>query len=222
MSVNNSLKNLMELDFEPIRRDKYFGFYDWFCDDSLLKDKSEKLIDKLKSILEVNNKIDIDKTYVFFKNNCPCVGTLYDDFRICNLENGDVLFTVKVCNPNDNNLSSVWSYENYFHKPVIRGYWSDIIDYFKKPSDINKKFAVMSVDISSTSNFESTLIQITHTKQYALDIAYEYIKQKCLESEKQYGMKMVIDDTGLCAKSMYGLYGIKMTIQEIDMDIINI
>jgi hypothetical protein len=126
----------MELDFEPIRCDPYYGFYDWFCKDHELKNRSEKLITKLKSILEINNKIDIDKTYVFFKNNCPMCGDLYDDFRICDLKNGDVLFTLKIDVPYEDNLCTIWSYENDFSKPVARGYWNDVIEYFKQPSNL--------------------------------------------------------------------------------------
>jgi len=38
--------------------------------------------------------IDTEKHFVFFKNNCPGQGRLYDDFRICDIETGDVVFCV--------------------------------------------------------------------------------------------------------------------------------
>jgi hypothetical protein len=68
------------------------NFYDWFCKDSSLAGKSWTLFKKVKTFLKHNPQIDIDSHYVFFKNNCPVNGPLYDDFRICD-ENG-VLFTV--------------------------------------------------------------------------------------------------------------------------------
>ena len=68
-----------------------FNFYDWFCKDASLERKANALFPKVKKFIE-SVQVDILDTYVFFKNNCPGRGSLYDDFRICD-ENG-VLFTV--------------------------------------------------------------------------------------------------------------------------------
>ena len=68
-----------------------FNFYYWFCKDSALERKANILFPKVKKFIE-STQVDILDTYVFFKNNCPVNGPLYDDFRICD-ENG-VLFTV--------------------------------------------------------------------------------------------------------------------------------
>ena len=69
-----------------------FNFYDWFCKDSSLERKANVLFPKVKRFLKENSEIDILSTYVFFKNNCPMNGPLYDDFRIC--DENEVLFTV--------------------------------------------------------------------------------------------------------------------------------
>ena len=69
-----------------------FNFYDWFCKDSSLERKANTLFPKVKKFIAANPDIDILRTYVFFKNNCPGYGSLYDDFRICN--DDEVLFTV--------------------------------------------------------------------------------------------------------------------------------
>ena len=42
----------------------------------------------------LNDKFSTNTLYVFFKNNCPGCGPLYDDLRICDIESGDVLFNV--------------------------------------------------------------------------------------------------------------------------------
>lgn len=194
MSVNNSLKNLMELDFEPIRQDEYFGFYDWFCENHELKNRSEKLISKLKSILKNNKRIDIQNTYVFFKNNCPMVGDLYDDFRICDLKNGDVLFTVSIKDSTENNSCAVYSYENDFFKPVARGCWNDIIEYFKQPSTYLKLDIIVKnhkslnklnviIDINNVYDYDDVLDQI---EKYVLDVydfSFEYGKDYDLDKE---------------------------------------
>ena len=71
-----------------------FNFYDWFCTDSSLQNKSWKLFKQVKKFLKHNPDIDLDTHYVFFKNNCAMRGPLYDDFRICDVESGNVVFTV--------------------------------------------------------------------------------------------------------------------------------
>jgi len=76
------------------QNDKCYNFYDWFCKDSSLRNKSWKLMKQVKTFLKHNQQIDLLEHYVFFKNNCPMNGPLYDDFRICNIETGNVVFTV--------------------------------------------------------------------------------------------------------------------------------
>ena len=71
-----------------------YNFYDWFCKDTSLENKSISLWKKVKTFLKHNPQIDLDTHYVFFKNNCPMRGPLYDDFRICNIESGDVIYNV--------------------------------------------------------------------------------------------------------------------------------
>jgi hypothetical protein len=78
------------IDSEGLEND-CFNFYDWFCKDSSLERKANILFPKVKKFI-ASTRVDILDTYVFFKNNCPMNGPLYDDFRICD-ENG-VLFTV--------------------------------------------------------------------------------------------------------------------------------
>ena len=76
------------------QNDECYNFYDWFCKDSSLQNKSWKLMKQVKTFLKHNPQIDLLTHYVFFKNNCPVNGPLYDDFRICNIETGDVVYTV--------------------------------------------------------------------------------------------------------------------------------
>ena len=70
---------------------KCYNFYDWFCIDKALKGKATKLYKQVKRWVKFRNT-DTEKVYVFFKNNCPMNGPLYDDFRICDLEPGDVIW----------------------------------------------------------------------------------------------------------------------------------
>jgi hypothetical protein len=67
------------------------GFYDWFCRDSSLEAKGKSLMNKVIKLVE-SGKVNINsaESYVFFKNNCPLRGPLYDSFAICN-KDGDVI-----------------------------------------------------------------------------------------------------------------------------------
>ena len=71
------------------------GWYDWFCKDSSLALKTKNMGNIIKSIKD-GGKISLSKSYVWFKNNCPLNGSLYDDFIIANIETGDVQFTIQV------------------------------------------------------------------------------------------------------------------------------
>lgn len=111
------------------------GWYDWFCKDSVLANKTKALANKLKQIAD-SPKIDPNNQYVFFKNNCPMCGSLYDDFRICDLETGDVIFTIiprsgfKV----DEGKGSIWGKANNFKGPLFTGTWGEIKDWFNNVS----------------------------------------------------------------------------------------
>lgn len=55
------------------------GWYDWFCKESSLARKTQKL-GKFLCRIRDSQKLDF-KHHVWFKNNCPCRGPLYDDIR---------------------------------------------------------------------------------------------------------------------------------------------
>jgi hypothetical protein len=106
-------------------------WYDWFCRDSSLENKGKKLLSKLRMISS-SKKFDNDKCYVFFKNNCPCVGNLYDDFRICDIETRDVLYCVipKSGHKCDEGRAQVYGIDNDFKEAIVEGTWRDIKAWF--------------------------------------------------------------------------------------------
>lgn len=104
------------------------GWYDWFCRDTSLAAKTQTLGKKVLQLMK-SNKIDTEKNYVFFKNNCPMRGSLYDDFRICDMETGNVIYTV-VPRCTHSGKAEVWGRENNFQEPLVSGSWKDVKAFF--------------------------------------------------------------------------------------------
>ncbi|MDR0472348.1 MAG: hypothetical protein LBH43_01560 [Treponema sp.] len=63
------------------------GWFDWFCEDDELKSRLDEIFPKVKQLAS-SSKVNIDTMYVFFKNNCPGIGDIYDDFRFCEMRTG--------------------------------------------------------------------------------------------------------------------------------------
>jgi hypothetical protein len=108
------------------------GWFDWFCKDEVLGPKTKKLAIKLKQIMK-SSKINCETSYVFFKNNCPVNGRLYDDFRICDIESGEVIYTITPSNGHTSSkgLSDVWGKENDFKEALVEGTWKDVKQFFE-------------------------------------------------------------------------------------------
>lgn len=107
------------------------GWYDWFCRDTSLAAKTQKLGKKVLQLMK-SSKIDTQKNYVWFKNNCPMNGSLYDDFRIADIETGDVIYTIVPASGHnaEKGKASVWGRENNFQGPIVSGSWKDIKAFF--------------------------------------------------------------------------------------------
>jgi hypothetical protein len=107
------------------------GWYDWFCGDKALHGKLNRLAPKVRKIAE-SKLIDPTKVYVWFKNNCPMIGSLYDDFRIADLETGDTLWTIVPRSGHTvaKGRAELWGSVNNFAEPVVAGTWKDVLDYF--------------------------------------------------------------------------------------------
>jgi hypothetical protein len=108
------------------------GWFDWFCRDSSLANKTKKMGNIIKQI-KVCGKVDLETSYVWFKNNCPLNGPLYDDFRIADIENNNNLFVVQIdCVWNDSRYT-VFERLDGFEKPVFQTDSSrELVKWFNK------------------------------------------------------------------------------------------
>lgn len=133
MKDNYTLRDQLEAFANGnILDDRCFYFYDWFCRDTSLERKANALMRKVKKFVKAA-KVDLDKTYVFFKNNCPMYGSLYDDFRICDRETGDVIYTVapSLGYEQSKGEAEVWGCANNFKEPLVNAKsWKDLMVNF--------------------------------------------------------------------------------------------
>lgn len=107
------------------------GWYDWFCKDESLVRKLRLLAPKVKKIAK-SPKIDPTKTYVWFKNNCPMVGNLYDDFRIADITTNETIYTIVPSSGHTRikGRAEVWGAANNWSSPLVKGTWKDVTNYF--------------------------------------------------------------------------------------------
>jgi len=104
-----------------------YGFSDWFCKDSSLRIRAERLMPKVIKFLKANPNLDLEKHYVYFINNRLLVGPTYDEFRICNIKTGDIIFTVTPFDSHSRK-AEIWgraiktsnSYETSYELELIR------------------------------------------------------------------------------------------------------
>ncbi len=106
-------------------------WFDWFCKDSALINKGINLLKKLKAISK-SPKFDNDKCYVFFKNSMTGYGRLFDELKICDIETGDVVYTI-LPNGRGDGYPEVWGVDNDFEKPIIEvNTWKELKAWFLK------------------------------------------------------------------------------------------
>lgn len=96
-----------EFDSQDVRVQIQAGWYDWFCKDSSLANKTKKMGNIVRQI-KSGGKVNLENWYVWFKNNCPLNGPLYDDFRFAKLDTGDVQMTIQINCCWNKHRYSVW------------------------------------------------------------------------------------------------------------------
>mgnify|MGYP003609724740 CR=1 FL=1 len=94
---------------ELLNIDGCWSFYDWFCKKTSLENKAKSFIPKLKFLVN-NGIVNGDTCYVWFKNNCPMNGTLYDDMRISRISDDQFLGGICPRTGHKNTIDGLASY----------------------------------------------------------------------------------------------------------------
>ena len=120
--------NSGKYDSQDVKVQCEAGWYDWFCKNESLCGKTKRLAPKVKQLAK-SSKVDVDNWYVWFKNNCPVYGSLYDDVRFADIKTGNVIYTIAFVKKYGQTIE-LWGKENDFKHPLVIGDWEDIKEYF--------------------------------------------------------------------------------------------
>ena len=123
---------------ERVKQQIDAGWYDWWTNDRYLPGKTAKM-GKIINQIRPGGKVDLDKNYVWFKNNFPMKGNLYDDFRFASSDTGDVQLTTQIGSPWSTRRFSVYGRtpknpKGSWDKPLFEtDSIKDLINWYNSP-----------------------------------------------------------------------------------------
>nr|WP_326186714.1 hypothetical protein [uncultured Oscillibacter sp.] len=95
------------------------GWYDWFCRDEGLAGRLKKIA---PVVMGITDPFILDNYYLWFKNNCPLSGPLYDDVRFEPLsgERDGKYFVVTKDSPHEKSKWTLYTERYGFQEPEFQ------------------------------------------------------------------------------------------------------
>ena len=92
------------------------GWYDWFCQDHALAGRLKKIG---RVVMGITDPFILDNYYVWFKNNCPLNGPLYDDarFGLLSEERSGKYFLISLDSPHERMKWALFTERYGFNTP---------------------------------------------------------------------------------------------------------
>jgi hypothetical protein len=141
-------------------------WYDWFCKETSLNRKGRFLLQRLQGLVP-SPRFNAETSYVFFKNNLPLYGKMYDSFSICKIGSGDVLYWVapalgyKIKHfEGKASVGGIAPDTGEFEADLIVGTWFDVKAFFRETDPakvldmINKTRRYIRISVAEIENEE--------------------------------------------------------------------
>ncbi len=121
------------------------GWYDWFCADSALAGRLQRIG---RVVMGITEPAILDNYYVWFKNNCPLNGPLYDDVRFEPMdgERRGRYFVVSLNCPYEERKWTLYAERNGFETPEFS---CDKVREMAKYLDSQGKYLAQAMQLSA-------------------------------------------------------------------------
>ena len=112
-------------------------WWDWFCKDTSLLKKTVKL-GKMVRLLSKAPTLNLDATYVWFANHCPCSGSLYDTFTFSDMKTQEAIFFFVPKSGFDSDEGKAEIYTGHdWTAPIVSGTWIECRNFFLGKTTVN-------------------------------------------------------------------------------------